>query len=111
MNTNSVFKVIDGPSLDRVFDSMKLFPEVIVPLEFKVIEVSNSTGANILETRDIIVDKVFRVTGSGREFDFSGSLEVKMDGIYLPRRFDIEDYDPKKRKGDFSLKKFFESQA
>lgn len=112
MNTNSVFKVIDGPSLDRVLASMDLFPDVIVPLDFKVIEVSDSTGAaTMLEIRETIVDTVSRKNGSGRRFDFDGSLEVKIDGIYIPRRFHIKDYDPKKRKGDFSLKKFFESQA
>lgn len=112
MNTNSVFKVIDGPSMDRVFVSMNLFSEIKVPLDFKVIEVSGSTGAaTMLEIREAIVDTVSRKTGSGTRFDLSGSLEVKTDGIYILRRFEIKDYDPKKRKGDFSLKKFFESQA
>lgn len=112
MNTNSVFKVIDGPSMDRILVSMDLFPDVKVPLEFKVIEVSDSTGAaTMLEIREAIVDTVSRKIGSGTRFYLSGSLEVKTDGIYIPRRFEIKDYDPKKRKGDFSLKKFFESQA
>ena len=112
MNTNRVFKVIDGPSMDRVLVSIGLFSEIKVPLEFKVIEFSDSTGAaTMLEIREAIVDTVSRKIGSGTRFYLSGSLEVKIDGIYIPRRFDIKDYDPKKRKGNFYLKKFFESQA
>lgn len=111
MNTNCIFKVVDGPSLSRIFDSIEHFPEVILPLEFRVIGDNPDDTRFELAIRDMMVTDFHRKNGAGSNYDLEGTLEVREEAVYLPRRFEIKGYNPKTRKGDFYLKKFFESQA
>ena len=103
MNTSNItLSIVDGPSRDLIFDSMKYAFESEIPIEFKIAREDSS----LIKTRDTEVHTIQHEDGSGHRFNLEGYLDIKIEGEgYLPRRFNAF-YDTKTRRGSITFKRF-----
>ena len=95
-------EIVDGPSRDTLFDSMKYSYESGIPIEFKI----NGEDSSPLRIRDVEIHMIQHEDGTGYKFNLEGYLDVKIaDQGYIPRRFKAF-YNAKTRKGTITFKKF-----
>lgn len=108
---NVKFEIVNGPSRDMIFDSMKYSYETRIPLEFEIVKGYSgpkddpTSAAMLLNTRDIEVHTIQHEDGTGFKFNLKGYLDVKDDRGYLPRKFKAF-YNAKTRKGTITIDKF-----
>ena len=108
MSTIKPLCIANGPSKDRLFDSMKYQYEAR-PIEanFKVSE-SKDDDKNIFEIRNLKIHTLKFRNSTGLEFILEGVCDADLTRgsitVYAPYKFTAV-YDASRRKGDIEFKK------